>query len=199
MSIEHRMGQTIQANQPVAGAKQRHRGPVPKLSTFSHVSRSTGSRTLEAFFHPAVSRTLQEAYTALMSRAPGAAFRRARSLYLNKYPLPQQDQNSSMRLFVGQEHCEELEQPAPDGVAHHRLVTLTCRPRELALVHWQQTDAADPSLISAYLRDTWGLDADALQLQDFDEPWFRNGGHQLRFTPPETLMDQQTTLLTLKE
>ena len=146
-----------------------------------------------------MSRTLQEAYTALMSRAPGAAFRRARSLYLNKYPLPQQDQNSPLRLFVGQEHCEEVEQPAPDGVAHHRLVTLTCRPRELALVHWQQTDAADPSLISAYLRDTWGLDADALQLQGCDEPWFRNGGHQLRFTPPQTLMDQQSSLLTLSE
>jgi len=146
-----------------------------------------------------VSRTLQEAYTALMSRAPGAAFRRARSLYLNKYPLPQPDQNSPLRLFVGQEQCEEREQPAPDGVAHHRLVTLTCRPRELALVHWQQTDAADRTLISAYLRDTWELDADALHLQECKEPWFRNGGHQLRFTPPETLMAQQSSLLTLSE
>ena len=77
-----------------------------------------------------MSSSLQEAYTALMSRAPGAAFRRARSLYLNKYPLPQPDQNGPLRLFVCQERCEELEQPAPDGVAHHRLVTLTCRPGE---------------------------------------------------------------------
>ena len=91
-----------------------------------------------------MSSTLQEAYTALMSRAPGAAFRRARSLYLNKYPLPQPDQNGPLRLFVCQERCEELEQPAPDGVAHHRLVTLTCRPGELALVHWQQPEAAMP-------------------------------------------------------
>lgn len=146
-----------------------------------------------------MSSTLQEAYTALMSRAPGAAFRRARSLYLNKYPLPQQDQNGPLRLFVCQERCEELEQPAPDGVAHHRLVTLTCRPGELALVHWQQPKAAEPSLIAVYLRDTWGLEADALQLRTCDEPWFRDGGHQLRFNPPETLMDQQSSLLTLSE
>lgn len=146
-----------------------------------------------------MSRTLQEAYTALMSRAPGAAFRRARSLYLNKYPLPQQDPNAPLRLFVCQEHCEELERPAPDGVAHHRLVTLTCRPRALALVHWQQPHAATPSLVKAYLRDTWGLDSDELQLRECDEPWFRNGGHQLQFTPPDTLMDQQSSLLTLSE
>ena len=85
-----------------------------------------------------------------------------------------------------------------DGVAHHRLVTLTCRPREL---HW--CTAADrrgrPNTDQRYLRDTWELDADALHLQDCKEPWFRNGGHQLRFTPPETLMAQQSSLLTLSE
>ena len=38
-----------------------------------------------------MSEQLQQAYNALMVKAPGAAFQKARALYLNKYPLPQAD------------------------------------------------------------------------------------------------------------
>lgn len=44
--------------------------------------------------------TLHHAYQTLMTKAPGAAFRRARSLYLNKYAFPDPNPDSAFRLFV---------------------------------------------------------------------------------------------------
>ncbi len=40
------------------------------------------------------------AYTTLMEKAPGAAFRRARELYLNKYCVPQGNTDHPLRLCV---------------------------------------------------------------------------------------------------
>ena len=68
--------------------------------------------------------TLQNAYNALMAKAPGAAFPRARRLYLNKYQLPQSDEKHGLRLFVSEESLDESQHPAEDGEPHHRIVTL---------------------------------------------------------------------------
>ena len=47
-----------------------------------------------------MSEQLQQAYNTLMAKAPGAAFQKARALYLNKYPLPQADSTVPLRLYV---------------------------------------------------------------------------------------------------
>ena len=62
-----------------------------------------------------MSEQLQQAYNALMVKAPGAAFQKARALFLNKYPLPQADGSAPLRLFVCDEQLEESIQPANDG------------------------------------------------------------------------------------
>ena len=145
------------------------------------------------------SRTLIEAYAALMSRAPGAAFQRARSLYLNKYPLPQETGDTSLRLFVVDEQLDETVQPAGDGNPAHRLVTLTSRPGALAIVHWQQPTPPSAEQLQAYLSETWQLDPTLFSVQPQNQPWFRDGGHQSRLAAPNDLIWQQRSLLTLSE
>ena len=139
------------------------------------------------------------AYTTLMDKAPGAAFRRARELYLNKYCVPQGNADHPLRLFVCDEQTDETVVPAPDGEPGHRLVTLTSRPGQLAIVHWQQTCPPTPLLLESYLAEEWELHANDLDLTACTSTWFREGGHQTRFTPPANLIVQQQTLLTLKE
>jgi hypothetical protein len=143
--------------------------------------------------------TLLLAFTSLMEKAPGAAFRRARELYLNKYCVPQGNTNHPLRLFVCDEQTDESEAPAPDGQPWHRLVTLTSSPGQLAIVHWQQTSPPTPLMLESYLAEEWELHADDLELATCTSPWFREGGHQTRFTPPADLIFQQQSLLTLKE
>ena len=75
-----------------------------------------------------MSEQLQQAYNALMVKAPGAAFQKARALYLNKYPLPQADGSAPLRLYVCDEQLEESIQPANDGDPNHRLAILRSRP-----------------------------------------------------------------------
>ena len=135
------------------------------------------------------SRKLIEAYAALMTKAPGAAFQRARSLYLNKYPLPQDEPDASLRLFVVDE----------DRNTSHRLVTLTSRPGALAIVHWQRADAPSTEQLESYLSGTWQLNPEHFNLQPFDQPWFRDSGHQCRLATPEGLIWRQRSLLTLPE
>ena len=94
---------------------------------------------------------LQAAYTTLINKAPGAAFRRARALYLNKYCVPQGNTDHPLRLFVCDEQTDECVVPAPDGQPGHRLVTLTSRPGQLAIVHWQQTSPPTPPLLKLSL------------------------------------------------
>ena len=139
------------------------------------------------------------AYSTLMEKAPGAAFRRARELYLNKYCIPQANADHPLRLFVCEEQTDETVVPAPDGEPGHRLVTLTSRPGQLAIVHWLQTCPPTPSLLKSYIAEEWELNADELDLVACTSPWFREGGHQTRFTPPADLTFQQESLLTLKE
>ena len=95
---------------------------------------------------PGMGERLLLAYTTLMNKAPGAAFRRARELYLNKYCVPQGNTDHPLRLFVCDEQTDESEAPAPDGQPGHRLVTLTSRPGQLAIVHWQRTFRPTTSL-----------------------------------------------------
>ena len=142
---------------------------------------------------------LLEAYATLMSRAPGAAFRKARALYLNKYPLPQADEQTPLKLFVCDEQLTETLEPIDGGDPQERLVTLRSTPGALALVHWQQTDPAPDDLVRHYFRQSWGLDPEPLILKAWPEPWFRNGGHQIRITPPTGLFVQQKSLLRLSE
>ena len=146
-----------------------------------------------------MSEQLQQAYNALMVKAPGAAFQKARALYLNKYPLPQADGNAPLRLYVCDEQLEELIQPANDGDPNHRLAILRSRPGQLAVVHWQQPHPAKQEQLRHYLKESWYLDLDELQIEALSTPWFREGGHQTRFAPPTGLSWQQQTLLTLKE
>ena len=142
---------------------------------------------------------LLEAYATLMSRAPGAAFRTARALYLNKYSLPQADEQTPLKLFVCDEQLTETVEPIDGEDPQERLVTLRSTPGALALVHWQQTDPAPDDLVRHYFRQSWGLDPEPLILKAWPEPWFRNGGHQIRITPPTGLFVQRQTLLSLNE
>ena len=146
-----------------------------------------------------MSSELKQGYNDLMIRAPGAAFRRARALYLNKYSLPQIKSDLPFRLFVTDEQLQEELYPAPDGEPCHRLARLTSRPGQLALVHWQHSEPAPAELVKNYLREAWNLDVDSLDLIARAEPWFRDGGHQSRFRSPCELVFQQETLLTLRE
>ena len=146
-----------------------------------------------------MSSELQEAYKRLLSRAPGAAFRRARKLYLNKYPLPQAETNLPFRLFVCGESLDEVQQPAADGIPGHRLVTLTSRPDQLALVHWHQDSAASKQAMKHYLQATWNLELESLRLEDQIQSWFRQSGRFCLFSSPCDLVYQRQSLLTLKE
>ena len=143
------------------------------------------------------SQRLMEAYKALMSRAPGAAFHRARGLYFNKYPLPQGESEPDLRLYVVDEQLQETIQPAEDGNTSHRLVALTSRPGALAIVHWQRVDAPTAVQVNAYLSVTWELDPARLEQQQFEQPWFRDGGYQIRLTAPSDLVWRKESLLTL--
>ena len=100
-----------------------------------------------------MSEQLQQAYNALMVKAPGAAFQKARALYLNKYPLPQAEGGAPLRLYVCDEQLEETIQPANDGDPNHRLAILRSRPGQLAVVHWQQPDPPEPKQLRRYLQD----------------------------------------------
>lgn len=142
---------------------------------------------------------LQEAYTALMTRAPGAAFQRARSLYLNKYSLPQADQTLGLRLFVVEEQLDETIESAPGDNPKHRLATLTSTTQVLAIVHWQQPRPPSNDQLQTYLADVWGINIEPLNLEMIQDPWFRNGGHQTHWRLSEALRWQQRTLLTLEE
>ena len=146
-----------------------------------------------------MSEQLQQAYNALMVKAPGAAFQKARALYLNKYPLPQADSSGPLRLYVCEEQLEESIQPANDGDPNHRLAILRSRPVQLAVVHWQQPDPPETEQLRSYLQNTWDLNTDELKITALSDPWFRDGGHQSRFAAPDGLAWQQQTLLTLKE
>ena len=146
-----------------------------------------------------MSEQLQQAYNALIVKAPGAAFQKARALYLNKYPLPQADGSAPLRLYVCDERLEESIQPANDGDPNHRLAILRSRPGQLAVVHWQQPHPPEPEQLRRYLQDTWSLNPDELEIEALSTPWFREGGHQSRFAAPMGLGWQQQTLLTLKE
>ena len=58
---------------------------------------------------------LQDALEQLMVRAPSALFKRARRLYLDKYPLDGRDCSSALRLFVAEERVEEWVEPDPEA------------------------------------------------------------------------------------
>ncbi|SBO42157.1 hypothetical protein [Cyanobium sp. NIES-981] len=113
--------------------------------------------------------SFQQAFTTLLSVAPGPVFPRARQLYLRKYPLEgppvQLDAAafpSRFRTFLLQEEIQE----GRDGL--YRV-----RGHRFAVVHWQapQTNPAD---YLTFLQERWGLQPDHLTLQQ--DSWFRNGG-----------------------
>ena len=109
------------------------------------------------------------------------------------------DEQTPLKLFVCDEQLTETVEPVEGGDPQQRLVTLRSTPGALALIHWQQTGPAPEDLVLHYLRQSWGLDPDLLTLNVCSEPWFRNGGHQIRITPPTDLFVQQQSLLSLSE
>lgn len=106
----------------------------------------------------------------MLSRAPGPVFPRARSLYLRKYCL-EQEESAPFRTFLLEE--EILESPA--GVVRSRALAF-------AVVHWQAPQV-DRALYAAYLAERWGLHPSDLALVG-EESWFREGGAWARFSLP---------------
>ena len=141
---------------------------------------------------PVSSDRLQQAYAALMERAPSALFRKARQLYLNKYCLDGREPQGPLRLYVQQEKAEERIEPCLVEKEPRRLAIYTVQPITLALVHWQQPQAADPAEQAAYLQQ-WGLDGIALHPQS--ELWFREGGHHSLLPAPSDLLWRKESLL----
>ena len=141
---------------------------------------------------PVSSDRLQQAYAALMERAPSALFRKARQLYLNKYCLDGREPQGQLRLYVQQEKAEERIEPRLVEQEPRRLAIYTVQHITLALVHWQQPEAADPAEQAAYLQH-WGLDGIALQPQR--ESWFREGGHHALLPAPSDLLWRKESLL----
>lgn len=112
--------------------------------------------------------SFQQAFEALLIRAPGPVFPKARQLYLRKYPLegPIVDADAldvpRFRTFLLQEEVQE----GAGGV-------IRVRAHRFALVHWQapQTNLAD---YGNYLQQRWQLQPGDLAL--VEDPWFRDGG-----------------------
>jgi hypothetical protein len=126
---------------------------------------------------------LQVALEQLMERAPSALFKRARRLYLDKYPLDGRDCSSALRLFVAQERVEEWVEPDPKAAPSGHIAVVTTRPTLLSLVHWQQNDPASEQMCADYLQKTWGLDPTSFKA--VNDPWFRNGGYQKQAQAPD--------------
>ena len=127
---------------------------------------------------------LQQAFETLMEHAPSALFKKARALYLCKYPLDGRDSSSALRLFIAQEAIEE--QVVGGGSEGERLGVLSIKPVTMALVHWQQAKPASAEAVKDYFQQQWGIDPPELSHQS--DAWFREGGHQSLFNPPEGLI-----------
>lgn len=107
--------------------------------------------------------SFQEAFEALLQRAPSPLFPRARQLYLRKYCLEGEDPGS-FRTFLLEEEIAER-----DGG-----MLLTVRARRFAVVHWHGPQLALRDYWN-YLHQRWDLEPEQLQLVA-DTPWFRQGG-----------------------
>jgi hypothetical protein len=129
---------------------------------------------------------LQDALEQMMAHAPSALFKRARRLYLDKYPLDGRDCSSALRLFVAEERVEEWVEPDPEVEPVGKIAVVTIRPTRLSLVHWQKIEAASEQMCSDYLQSTWGLDPTCFE--SLNAPWFRNGGHQQQAPAPDGLI-----------
>ena len=132
------------------------------------------------------SQALTDAYGALLSRAPAPLFARARQLYLNKYCLDGRTTQSNLRLFVVQETLDERVDTDRDAGPLGRVVTLRSSTEQLALVHWQRDEHPGQKLIERYLQQSWQLQPSLIA--PVEEPWFRNGGFQLRITLQQPLI-----------
>ena len=135
---------------------------------------------------------LQQAYVALMERAPAGLFPKARQLYLNKYCLDGREPEGPLRLYVQQEQAEETIEACLVEQEPRRRAIYTVKPLTLALVHWQQPAAADSAIEAAYLQ-SWGLQDISLSPQG--EPWFRQGGHHSLLSAPTDLLWRKESLL----
>ena len=156
-------------------------GPLLHLSTVFHGAERCAMSDAEPS-HPCAmpSQALNDAYGALLSRAPAPLFTRARKLYLNKYCLDGRSSQSPLRLFVVQETLNESVEPDPEAGPLGRIATLQSSTAELALVHWQMDEPPAQTLIQTYLQQSWQLSPSLIT--PCTESWFRNGGFQLRIT-----------------
>ncbi len=128
-----------------------------------------------------MSESFPQAFESLLSRAPGPVFPRARSLYLRKYSL-EQNEPGRFRTFLLEE--EILESPA--GVVRSRALAF-------AVVHWQAPQV-EPSLYAAYLAERWDIHPPDLVLVE-GESWFREGGAWARFSLPVVVEGGHPTTL----
>ncbi|MGC6483948.1 MAG: hypothetical protein ACON4T_10370 [Synechococcus sp.] len=135
---------------------------------------------------------LQQAFEGLMQRAPSALFKKARALYLCKYALDGRNCSSSLRLFITREAIDE--QIVAGGSEGERHVTVSIKPLEMALVHWQHSEPASAEQIKDYFAQQWDLAVPTLQPQS--ESWFREGGHQSRFAAPKGLIWLRSSPMT---
>jgi len=131
-----------------------------------------------------------------MKRAPSALFKRARRLYLDKYPLDGRDYEGALRLFVAAEQIQEWVEPDPE-TATGQIAVVTIRPTRLALVHWQSDRAAPEQLISDYLANTWALNAKTFS--PMETPWFRNSGHHQQGEAPAGLIWTRRSPFTTRQ
>jgi len=104
--------------------------------------------------------TFQQAFTTLMSLAPGPVFPRARQLYLRKYPLEGasvREEGEALacrfRTFVLEEEIQE----GRDGL--YRV-----RARAFAVVHWQAPQTT-PDDYATYLQQRSQLEPSSLGLE----------------------------------
>lgn len=111
--------------------------------------------------------SFQQSFERLLARAPGPVFPRARSLYLQKYPLEGELQGD-YRTFLLEEDIQE----SPAGA-------LRIRALAMAIVAWDQPHI-DAAAAAAYLERRWGLRPHDLQVME-GASWFRNAGAFARF------------------
>ena len=125
--------------------------------------------------------SFQQAFEALLRRAPGPVFPRARQLYFRKYPLDR-DSDAAFRTFLLEEDVQENSA----GVVRVRALAF-------AVVHWQ-AEAVPLEAYAAHLRQQWQLQPTDLTVVTA-EPWFRNGGAWARFSHP--VVDERASSISL--
>ena len=158
------------------------------------MNKANGKGFEETFTDP-----LQAAYSNLMDRAPGAAFKRARTLYLNKYNLPQPHYKWEFRMFVSKDLLNEKIKSIIKVSQKNYLAKLTSCPEEFAIVHWNKQSPPKRDQLQEYLYEYWKLDINKIKYSNKDIQWFRNAGYQIRFPAPQGIIWEKEVKVNLQD